>query len=56
MGELVYLFAVILLVGWLLGVAFFSLGGLIHAMLLPPVLVLLYRLWRRSRLKASETT
>lgn len=55
MGELLYLLAFILLIGWLLGVLLFGLSGLIHAMLFPPALALLYRFFRKGRLKPSET-
>lgn len=33
MSNLLYLIAVILIIGWLIGVVGYSLGGLIHALL-----------------------
>lgn len=46
MGNLLYLIAVILLIGWLFGFFYFSLGGFIHILLVVAVIAILYRLIR----------
>lgn len=44
MGNLLYIIAVILIIGWLLGVVAFSLSGLIHLLLVFAVISILIRL------------
>lgn len=46
MSNLLYLIAVILLIGWLFGFFYFSLGGFIHILLVLAVVAILYRLIR----------
>jgi hypothetical protein len=47
---MLYIIAVILLIGWLLGVFVFSAGYLIHILLVLAVIVILLRLIRGDRL------
>jgi hypothetical protein len=44
MGDLLYLIAVILIIGWALGFFFFSLGAFIHLLLIFAVIAILFRL------------
>lgn len=44
MNSLFYLIAVILVIGWLLGVFVYSVGGLIHILLVLAVVSVLLRL------------
>lgn len=44
MNSLLYLIAVILIIGWLLGVFVYSVGGLIHILLVLAVVSILLRL------------
>lgn len=44
MGNLLYVIAVLLLIGWLVGVFGFAAGGLIHALLVIAVAVVLIRI------------
>lgn len=44
MGNLLYIFAVILLIGWLIGVIGYSVGGLIHILLVLAVIAILLRI------------
>ena len=44
MGNLLYILAVILLVGWLLGMFAFNAGGFIHALLVIAVILFLIKL------------
>jgi len=46
MSDLLYLIAVILLIGWVLGVFVFSIGSLIHILLVFAVIAVLFRLIR----------
>jgi len=46
---MLYLIAVILIIGWLLGFFVFSAGGLIHVLLVIAVIVILLRLIRGDR-------
>ncbi len=46
---MLYLIAVILLIGWLLGFFVFSAGGLIHILLVIAVIAILLRLIRGDR-------
>ena len=43
MGSLLYLIAVILLIGWLVGVFAYSAGGLIHILLVVAIIAVLFR-------------
>ncbi len=44
MGNLLYIVAIILLIGWAVGAFYFSLGGLIHILLIIAVIAVLFRL------------
>jgi Family of unknown function (DUF5670) len=44
MGNLLYVIAVILIIGWLLGVFAFNVGGIIHVLLVIAIIVLLLRI------------
>lgn len=44
MSSLLYLIAVILLIGWLVGVFIYSVTGLIHILLVLAVVAILFRL------------
>jgi hypothetical protein len=44
MGSLLYFIAIILLIGWLFGFFYFSLGGFIHLLLVFAVIAVLFRL------------
>lgn len=44
MNSLLYLIAIILIIGWLLGVFVYSVGGLIHILLVLAVVAILLRL------------
>ena len=44
MGSLLYLIAVILIIGWLVGFVGFGAGGLIHILLVIAVVVVLMRI------------
>jgi hypothetical protein len=44
MNSLLYLIAVILVIGWLLGVFVYSVGGLIHVLLVLAVISIALRL------------
>ncbi|HEX5170177.1 MAG TPA: lmo0937 family membrane protein [Cyclobacteriaceae bacterium] len=46
MSDLLYLIAVILLIGWLLGFFVFSLGSFIHILLVFAIVAVLFRLIR----------
>jgi hypothetical protein len=48
MRSLLYLIAVILIIGWLLGVFYYSATGLIHALLVIAVISLLVGVIRRA--------
>ncbi|QKJ32492.1 lmo0937 family membrane protein [Mucilaginibacter mali] len=48
MRSLLYIIAVILIIGWLLGVFMYSAGGLIHVLLVIAVIALLLGLIRGS--------
>jgi hypothetical protein len=47
MNSLLYIIAVILVIGWAIGVFFFTLGGLIHVLLVIAVISVLLGLTRR---------
>ncbi len=44
MGNLLYLVAVVLVIGWVLGFFVYSAGGLIHILLVVAVIAILFRL------------
>lgn len=46
MGDILYILAVILIIGWILGYFVFSVGGLIHILLVVAVVAILLRLIR----------
>jgi hypothetical protein len=46
MSDLLYVLAVILIIGWVLGAFVFSVGGLIHILLVVAVIAILLRLIR----------
>jgi hypothetical protein len=46
MSGLLYLIAIILLIGWLLGFFVFSLGHFIHILLVIAIIAILFRLIR----------
>jgi hypothetical protein len=50
MGSLLYVIAVILIIGWLLGMFAFHAGGLIHILLVIAVIAILIRIIGGSRL------
>ncbi|HOX81911.1 MAG TPA: lmo0937 family membrane protein [Chryseolinea sp.] len=50
MGNLLYLIAVILIIGWLLGFFYFSAGAVIHVLLVIAVIAILFRVIRGDRL------
>lgn len=43
MGNLLYLIAVILIIGWILGAFVYSFGGLIHILLVLAIIAILFR-------------
>ena len=46
MSDVLYVLAVILIIGWILGAFVFSVGGLIHILLVVAVIAILLRLIR----------
>jgi hypothetical protein len=46
MSDLLYVLAVILIIGWILGAFVFSVGGIIHILLVVAVVAILLRLIR----------
>jgi len=44
MSNLLYLIAVILVIGWLLGFFYFSAGGIIHILLVFALIAVIFRL------------
>lgn len=44
MSSLLYLIAIILVIGWILGAFVYSVGGLIHILLVLAVIAILFRL------------
>ncbi|MBD8488961.1 lmo0937 family membrane protein [Echinicola sp. CAU 1574] len=44
MNSLLYLIAVILLIGWVFGAFVYSVGGLIHILLVLAIIAILFRL------------
>ena len=49
MSNLLYLVAILLLIGWAVGFFAFSAGGIIHALLVIAVIAVLFRLIRGAR-------
>jgi hypothetical protein len=50
MSDLLYILAVILIIGWLLGFFVFSIGSIIHILLVVAVIAILLRLIRGRRI------
>jgi hypothetical protein len=48
MSGLLYLIAIILIIGWLLGVFVYSVGGLIHVLIVLAVIALVLGIIRRA--------
>ena len=48
MRSLLYIIAVILIVGWLLGVFYWNAGGIIHILLIIAIIALLLGIIRRA--------
>jgi hypothetical protein len=48
MRSILYLFAVILIIGWLIGVFAYSVGGLIHVLLVLAIISLLLGVIKRA--------
>lgn len=44
MSSLLYIIAIILVIGWILGAFVYSVGGLIHILLVLAVIAILFRL------------
>lgn len=49
MGNLLYLIAIILIIGWALGFFFFSLGAFVHILLVFAIIAILFRLIRGEK-------
>jgi hypothetical protein len=49
MGNLLYIIAVILIIGWLVGFVGFHAGGLIHVLLVIAIIAIILRLIRGDR-------
>jgi predicted ferric reductase len=49
MGNLLYIIAVILIIGWLIGFVGYNAGGLIHVLLVIAVIVVLLRVIQGKR-------
>lgn len=43
MGNILYIIAVFLIIGWLIGIVGFNAGGLIHVLLVIAIIVILLR-------------
>lgn len=50
MGNLLYLLAVILIIGWLIGFIGYNVGGIIHLLLVMAVVVILIRVIQGRRI------
>jgi hypothetical protein len=50
MGNLLYFIAVILLIGWAIGYFAFSVGGIIHVLLIIAVFAIVFRLIRSGKI------
>jgi len=49
MGNLLYIIAVILIIGWLIGFVGYHVGGLIHILLVIAIIAVVLRLIRGDR-------
>ncbi|WP_194976550.1 lmo0937 family membrane protein [Aquiflexum lacus] len=49
MGNLLYLVAVILIIGWIFGALVYSVGGLIHILLVLAIIAILFKVISGSR-------
>lgn len=49
MGSILYIIAVILIIGWLLGFFVYSAGGLIHILLVIAIIAIILQVIRGSR-------
>jgi len=49
MGSLLYIIAVILVIGWALGFFYFSAGGIIHVLLVIAIIAILFQVIRGRR-------
>ena len=49
MGNLLYIIAVILIIGWLIGFVGYSMGGLIHILLVIAIIAVLIRIIQGKR-------
>jgi hypothetical protein len=49
MGDLLYIVAVILIIGWALGFFYFSAGGIIHVLLVIAIIAVLFRVIQGRR-------
>jgi len=49
MGNLLYIIAVILIIGWLIGFFAYSAGGVIHILLVIAVIAIIFRLIQGRR-------
>ena len=49
MSDLLYIIAIILIIGWLLGAFVFNVGSIIHVLLVIAVIAILLRLIRGRR-------
>ncbi|MCW3086168.1 MAG: hypothetical protein JWP12_3534 [Bacteroidetes bacterium] len=50
MGNLLYIIAVILIIGWLIGFVGYHLGGLIHILLVIAIISIVLRLIRGDKI------
>lgn len=50
MEDLLYVLAVVLVIGWLIGMIGFNLGGLIHVLVVIAIVAVLLRLIRGRRI------
>jgi len=50
MGNLLYVLAIILLIGWAIGFFAFSAGGIIHVLLVLAIIAVLFRLIQGRRI------
>jgi len=50
MGNLLYVLAIILVIGWAIGFFAFSAGGLIHVLLVVAIIAVLFRLIQGRRI------
>jgi len=49
MGNLLYIVAVILIIGWALGFFYFSAGGIIHVLLVIAIIAIIFSVIRGRR-------